>query len=265
MWARRSSYRRSLISPRMPYWWRSGDLAYDAVWSCRIRGQLSAYPVLVSDERTCEQSGAGFVPRREHARFCSAACRVAWNGVHTGHRAAQVSALQWSLTAMGEATGRLEQLRAADLSRGLAAISEAVWWVTLVDATLVRYHPGDYDRVLAGYGLDERRVIEGTLGGLRFVRNRLGRVLDPADFASPPARQADRQDRVSMWVWRAVPEPGCGLPERGQQWELARHQCFEAQLTGHCVGETFTRAAAFLLLVASAAGVPAESMSSPLG
>jgi hypothetical protein len=215
------------------------------------------------DERTCEQCGTAFVPRREHARFCSAACRVAWNQVNTGHRAAQVCALDWSLTAMCEATGRLEQLRTADHARGLAAISEAVWWVTLVDATLVRYHPGDYDLVLARLGLDERRAIEDTLGGLRFVRNKMGQDLDPADFASPAAGQHPRQDQVSLWVWRAVAEPGCGsAAERGQQWELARHQSFETQLTGHRVGETFDSAAAFLRMVAVAAGLTAESMAS---
>jgi hypothetical protein len=186
---------------------------------------------------------------------------VAWNTANTGHRATQVSALEWSLTAMCAATGRLEQLLTADQSRGLSAISEAVWWVTLVDATLVRYHPGDYDLVLARQEVDERRVIEGTLGGLRFVRNKMGQELDPADFASPPAVQPAGQDSVSAWVWRAVPEPGCGSAvERGQQWELSRYQSFETHLTGHRVGDTFTRAAAFLRLVAATAGVTAESI-----
>jgi hypothetical protein len=211
------------------------------------------------DERTCEQCGTRFVPRREHARFCSAACRVAWNRLNTGHRGAQLSALDWSLTAMREATGRLEQLRTADQYRGLAAISEAVWWVTLVDATLVRYHPGDYDQVLARHGPDERRAIEDTLGGLRFVRNKMGQDLDPADFVSPPASRPAAHERVSAWVWQAVPEPGCCSPaERGQQWDLARHRSFEAQLTGRRVGETFARAVAFLRRVAATAGVTAE-------
>jgi len=212
------------------------------------------------DERTCEQCGARFAPRREHARFCSAACRVAWNTVNTGHPAAQITALEWSLTAMYGATGRLEQLRTADRFRGLSAISEAVWWVTLVDATLVRYHPADYDLILARQVIDERRVIEDTLAGLRFVRNKMGQDLDPADFASPPAVQPAGQDHVSAWVWRAVPEPACRpAVERGQQWELGRHQSFETQLTGHRIGDTFTRAAAFLRLVAATAGVTAES------
>lgn len=212
------------------------------------------------DERTCEQCGARFAPRREHARFCSAACRVAWNQVNTGHHSAQVSALDWSLAAMCDAAGRLEQLRTGDQFRGLAAISEAVWWVTLVDATLVRYHPGAYDLVLTRQAPDERREIEDTLGGLRFVRNKMGHDLDPADFVGPPVSDPATQDDVSVWMWRAVPEPDSGSEaERGQQWELARHQSFEAQLTGHRVGETFNRAATFLRVVAATAGVTAES------
>ena len=34
---------------------------------------------MVTDSRNCEQCGVLFTPRREHARFCSARCRVAWN------------------------------------------------------------------------------------------------------------------------------------------------------------------------------------------
>ena len=40
------------------------------------------------------------------------------------------------------------------------AISEAVWWVTMVDATLVRHHPDAYDGVLAGQSPTERQLVE---------------------------------------------------------------------------------------------------------
>ncbi len=33
---------------------------------------------MLADTRTCEQCGAVFVPRREHARFCCVRCRAAW-------------------------------------------------------------------------------------------------------------------------------------------------------------------------------------------
>ena len=59
---------------------------------------------MVADIRDCEQCGTSFVPRREHARFCSARCRAAWNREHMGDPAAGASALVWSITAMSETT-----------------------------------------------------------------------------------------------------------------------------------------------------------------
>jgi hypothetical protein len=61
-----------------------------------------------------------------------------------------------------------------DRAHGFAAISEAVWWVTMVDATLVRYRPGIYSDLLSRQAAAERRITEDTFAGLRFVRNRMG-------------------------------------------------------------------------------------------
>ena len=58
-----------------------------------------------------------------------------------------MSALQWSITAMSDTTERLPRVRAWDRPRAFAVIGEAVWWVTIVDATLVRHHPEAYDAV----------------------------------------------------------------------------------------------------------------------
>jgi hypothetical protein len=66
---------------------------------------------VMSDIRNCEQCSALFVPRREHARFCPAACRVAWNREHTGDLKAGANALVWSITAMSDSTGRLPEVR----------------------------------------------------------------------------------------------------------------------------------------------------------
>ena len=55
-------------------------------------------------------------------------------------------------------------------------VSDAVWWVTIVDATLVRHHPDAYDAVMTGQVPAQRALVEGTLAGLRFVRNRIGRA-----------------------------------------------------------------------------------------
>lgn len=204
----------------------------------------------VADTRNCEQCGVVFAPHREHARFCSARCRVAWNREKIGGPPAEVSALQWSITAMSDTTERLPRVRAGDRPRAFALIGEAVWWVTIVDATLVRHHPGAYEAVLAGQTPAERRLIEGTLAGLRFVRNRMGHEVDHVDFIRPEASRPGPGDgRVTAWTWRSVPEPAlASLPPRGQAWEMARYRAYQAQLAGHTIGETFERATEFLKL-----------------
>lgn len=203
--------------------------------------------------RTCEQCGVGFAPRREHARFCSARCRVAWNRENVRPQAAQATALGWSITAMCDATERIRRVHTADQARALAAISEAVWWVTIVDATLVRHHPGAYDDILAGQPPAERRLIETTLAGLRFVRNQMGQHLDPADFIGPAlGRPGGDKNRLSAWTWKSLPEaPLDSLPPSGQAWERARYHAYQAQLAGHPVGDAFGRTAAFLNLAAA--------------
>ncbi len=166
-----------------------------------------------------------------------------------------MSALDWSITAMRDATGRLHTVRAWDRPRAFAAISEAVWWVTIVDGTLLRYDPEAYDGVLGAAGPAERRLIEGTFAGLRFVRNRMGHYVDHVDFIQPEASRSGHGDgRITTWTWKSGPEPTlASLPPRGQAWEMTRYRAYEAQLAGHNVGETFGRAAAFLKLVAAKA------------
>src|SRR2546430_16904319 len=102
----------------------------------------------MADTKICEQCGTSFAPRREHARFCSARCRVAWNRRNASDPPAETGALDWSITAMRETTGRLLRAGGWDRANGFAVISEAVGWVTMVDATLMRYRPGIYCAVL---------------------------------------------------------------------------------------------------------------------
>ena len=219
----------------------------------------------VADTRGCAQCGAVFVPRREHARFCTVPCRVAWNREHMGDPAAEASALQWSITAMSETTQRLPQMRVWDRARAMAMIGEAVWSITLVDATLVRHHPGAYDGVADTQAPAERRRTEGTLAGLRFVRNRIGRKVSMDKFAGPGAPDPPTGTRVAGWTWRPVPEPVLNwLPPRARAWEMTRYEAYQDQLAGHTIGETFGRAAAFLTLTAAnAAGV--DDVSGPAG
>jgi hypothetical protein len=206
----------------------------------------------VGETRACAQCGTRFGPRREHARFCSARCRQAWNREHTGDAASSVNALDWSMTAMEEAIERVGRLVPGDLPRAVAAVSEAVWWVTIVDATLVRYHPGTYDAVLASEPGGRRRRIEDTLAGFRHVRNQMGRALDPAEFIG--AAGAVVRGAATGWVWNQVPEPDCAeLSARGLDWELTRYRAYQSRLTGQGVAETFALAGEFLLQTAAAA------------
>lgn len=201
----------------------------------------------MADTRDCEQCGISFVPRREHARFCSPSCRADWNREHAGDLKAGASALRWSITAMNDTMKRLTRTSASDL-RAFVLISEAVWWVTIVDATLVRHHLDPYDQVIAGQPPADRQRVEGTLAGLRFVRNRIGEEADLAEFIQPSDGGTDSgEGHIADWTWRSVPEPAlASLSPRGQSWEMSRYRAYQAELAGHTTGETFGRAAAFL-------------------
>jgi hypothetical protein len=215
------------------------------------------------DVRKCEQCGTAFSPRREHERFCSGQCRVTWNRNHSRsglHGGAGVpldgesggefggGPLGWAVTAMGDTVGRLGRTPSEDQAQALIVIAEAVWWVTIVDATLVRYHPDVYDSALAELA---DRDVDGSLAGLRFVRNQLGYHADSADFVA-----AVPDGTTISWRWKAVDCPALeALPPRGQEWEASRYAAYREYLSGHLVGDTFRRAAAFLT-TASATVLP---------
>lgn len=172
---------------------------------------------------------------------------MTWNREHAGVAAAPAVAIDWSVTAMTEAARRLAT-GGWDLPRLAAAVGEAVWWVTLVDATLVRYQPRNYEAALAGKD-ERRRKTEETLEGLRYVRNQLGRCADPAQFVDPAA-DCD----AGTWTWRPLPEPGLAeLAPRARQWELSRYRAYQARLAGRDVVSTFARCTEFLARAATLA------------
>jgi hypothetical protein len=180
-----------------------------------------------------------------------------------GDPQADASALLWSVTAMSEATARLPHARTWNRARAYAVVGEAVWWVTLVDATLVRHHPEPYDNVMASQSPAQRQRIEATLAGLRFVRNRISGEADLAKFigAAAPGEDPDN-GRVTGWSWKTLPPPAlASLPPRAQAWERTRYQAYYAQLAGHTLGEVFWRAATFLTLTAATAGPLADLAS----
>jgi hypothetical protein len=170
-----------------------------------------------------------------------------------GDLKAGASALAWSITAMSDTTKRLSRVRAADRPRAFAAIAEAVWWITMVDATLVRHHPDAYDSVMAGQNPAQRQLVEETLTGLRFVRNRIGDEADLGEFVEPSEPGPGvREGRITGWTWKPVPEPALTpLSPRGRAWEMTRYRAYQDHLAGHTIGETFGRAAAFLKLAAA--------------
>ena len=205
----------------------------------------------VAGSRRCEQCGAVFAPAREHARFCTSDCRAAWNHEHLGDAAVAASALTWSIAAMNDATARLPALRVWDKPQALASIGEAVWWITLVDATLVRHYSGVYVDVLAAHTPAERPVINETLAGLRFARNWIGREAGLDDIIETGADTR----RITRWTWTPVPEPAlAALPLRAQAWERTRWLAYQACLAGRPIGKTFNRAVTFLALACAETG-----------
>jgi hypothetical protein len=174
---------------------------------------------------------------------------MAWNREHAGVAAAPDVAIDWSVMAMTEAAGRLAAAGCWDLPHLAAAVGETVWWVTLVDSTLVRYHPRGYEAALASRDVRPRQT-EETLAGLRYVRNQLGRSADPAQFVRPAAND----DGATAWTWSPLPEPELGaLAAHARQWELSRYHAYQARLAGRDIARTFARCAAFLAQAASLA------------
>ncbi len=211
---------------------------------------------LVAETRNCERCGTLFTPAREHARFCSPRCRVAWNKQNSSEPPAESGTLDWSATAMRETTARLLQAGGWDQRHAFAMISEAVWWVTMVDATLMRYHPDIYDRVLDGYPKAERQVIEDTFGGLRYLRNQMGFDADHADFIQP-LNSSSGAVPVATWTWKSVAAPPLAeLSERGQEWEMTRYRSYQDQLAGRPIGQAFSLATEFLDLACGRALAP---------
>lgn len=200
----------------------------------------------MAELRECAQCGAPFAPRREHARFCSTTCRMTWNAERNGPDTAPLVAIDWSVTALVESAGRFTWADSWDRSRAAVAASETVWWITLLDATLVRYHRQAYEATLAAEPSDERREIEGTLAGLRFVRNMLGLAADPSAFIH-------RVRDEGGWTWTPQPEPSLEeRPDASRDWEMSRYRSYQAWLAGRDVAGSFGRCVAFLEQVAAA-------------
>jgi hypothetical protein len=184
---------------------------------------------------------------------------VAWNSHHA--RAASVSsaALDWSLTAMTEAAARLARSRppgAGVTTEAVAvvAVSDAVWWVTIVDATLIRYHPDSYDATMDALPAARQQEIEQTLAGLRFVRNQMGVHRDPGEFIGACPDSGNGEKRGGALTWSQLPPPAAGdLSASGQEWEHGRYLAYSERLAGQSVVHAFALATRFLRHAAASA------------
>ena len=141
----------------------------------------------MADIRHCDQCGRAFEPRREHARFCSAPCRVAWNREHRRDPATELRALDWSVAGLAELAPRLAALSArrpgpgggGGQRGGLAGHDRG----RHADQVL----PGRVRRGAGPAAPSQRRLIEGTMAGLRFVRNRMRSEAERDAFICAPA------------------------------------------------------------------------------
>lgn len=173
--------------------------------------------------------------------------------------AAETSALAWSIAAMTDSVRQLPAVRAWDQPQAFAIVAEAVWRTTIVDATLIRHYPETYDALMARQPVGQRRLVEGTLAGLRFVRNQMAHERDHAGFIRQAALGATPGDGhgagpLATWAWRPVPEPPTAMePGGGRSWARARYQAYQEFLVGRRIGETFGPAAAFLTNASAAA------------
>ena len=202
--------------------------------------------------RRCDQCGTAFEPRREHDRFCCAGCRIGWNWNHQNPcGSTHSSALAWSVVALRDTVQQLAGLTVTEPPEAYAVIGEAVWRVTIVDATMIRYHPGVYQQTVSGQPLRQRQVTERTLAGLRFVRNQMGYRYPPSAFVQPAEIAGlSAGSLVAEWIWKAPPSP----PPGRQGWEMDRYQAYLTQLAGHVTGEAFRQTSAFLLQVSAKVG-----------
>jgi hypothetical protein len=135
----------------------------------------------MADIRARDQPGIAPRPRRDGGG----------RGTRTGSPGGQDAgedALAWSVAAMSGALRRIGDASGADVPQAVAAATEAVWWVTVVDAAITRHCPAAYRGALAALDPAARRAVERSVAGLRFIRGQLGYSADPGDFIQPAPR-----------------------------------------------------------------------------
>lgn len=145
--------------------------------------------------------------------------------------------------AMNDATDRVNKIAASDMPRAIAAIGEAVWWITIVNDTLRHDHRTPYDQTATLTSPDPT----DTIKGLRSVRNRIGHRVDLIDFIQPVAtRDWSADGRITAGAWKPAPPPEQGdRTDRQYRHELELHQAYESALAGQNIWQPFMRATGF--------------------
>jgi hypothetical protein len=125
----------------------------------------------------------------------------------------------------------------------------------MLDAALVRYHPGVYDDSLDGLSSADQALTEETLAGLRLVRNRVGEPDDLIGFVDSGTTDVEPLAwRITGWRWKAVPARSPGSRSKSAQaWDLARYRAYQNCLAGTAIGDTFDCCTTFLLATATRA------------
>ena len=171
----------------------------------------------MADIRERDQPGTVPRPRRDGGG----------RGTRTGSPGGQDAgkdALAWSVAAMSGALRRIGDASGADVPEAVAAATEAVWWVTVVDAAITRHCPAAYRGALAALDPAARRAVERSGPGSDSIRGQLGDSADPGDFIQPtPGAPA------AAWTWRSVPLPS---PQRGTVRDTSPYREYRTQLAG---------------------------------
>jgi hypothetical protein len=152
---------------------------------------------------------------------------------------------------------RFTAARAGDVPQAVAAATEAVWWITVVNSAVNRHHPAAYSRDLAALDPAARKAVERSLAGLRFIRSQLGTSADPGDFIQPPPGSGARP--AAAWTWNEVPPPH---PQRGKAREVSPYREYRLQLADRPVAEALERASGFLVQVHATVGRPGRHKAS---
>jgi hypothetical protein len=181
-----------------------------------------------------DQRSAVHPPRLDDGPRCPGRQDSLGAGPETGG-----SSLAWSIAAMADALARLAAATARP--RAVAAVAEAVWWITAVDAAITRHHPRAYDRALAALDPAGRKATQRSIAGLRYVRSQLGTHADPADFIQPHPSGGGAP--VTAWTWHLVSPPSA---QRDGTREPSPYREYRAQLAGRPLAEALRQAASFL-------------------